>query len=94
MGTNDNAWPIAPGATLDFSVDWTDWLANNETISSHDWTVPAALTENSASESGGICTVWLTASASVGTVCTVYNTITTNQGRTDIRSLVITIRNR
>jgi len=91
--TEKSAWPKAPTAKLDFSVDWSDWLESGETIASHDWSVPAGLTEVSASESGGICTVWLSGGVT-GTQYTVSCTITTDLGRIDTRSLYITVRSR
>lgn len=88
-------WAKAPGATLDFTIDWaTDsWLETGETISTHDWSVPAGLTEESASESEGRCTIWLSGGVA-GTLYTVTCTITTSLGRTDTRCLYITVRNR
>ena len=89
----DSTWPKSPLAVLDYSVDWSDWLATSETISTSTWSVPAGLTQDSETETTTRATVFLSG-GTVGTVYTVTNTITTNQGRTDARSLYITVRNR
>jgi hypothetical protein len=90
-------WPhrvrsgMDPDATLDFAIDWTDWLATGESIVSSDWEVDGA-TDVDASESSGVCTVWLT--DPTGTSITATNTITTDSApvaRVDQRSLVITV---
>lgn len=81
-----------PNATLDYSIDWSKWLAD-DTILSSAWTVPAGLTQVSASNTTTIATVWLsggTASQSY----TVTNRITTAGGRTDERSIIIRIEER
>lgn len=93
MSVADKAWTKAPGAKLDYSVDWTDWLADGETISNVSWTVPSGLTKTTEGISGGICTAWLMG-GTLGTLYIVVCTITTNVGRVDSRSLYITVANR
>ena len=93
MSVADRSWNKSPVAKLDYSVDWSDWLADGETISEHDWTVPTGLTEVSASELGGVCTVWLSG-GTVGTTYSVRNEITTSAGREDARTIKITVANR
>lgn len=80
-----------PGATLDYAVDWSDWLEAGETISDSEWTVEAGLTEEASpapSELDGITTIWLSG-GTAGAYYTVTNTITTSVGRIDERSLII-----
>ena len=91
-----------PEAILDYPFDWKpatngrggkDWLADGETIVSHTITVPTGLTLDSSSESDGIVVAWL----SGGTADMTYRVeckITTNMGRTDERSIWITVRER
>lgn len=93
MSVADKSWNKAPGAKLDYSVDWSDWLADGETISDSAWTIPSGLTEVSDSESDGVATVWISG-GTVATEYTVRNTVTTSVGRIDTRTLYITVVNR
>ena len=86
----DAAWEKSPGAKLDYSVSWVDWLESGETISNSAWTVPDGLTKVSDTDSGGVATVWLSGGV-LGTLYTVTNTITTSTGRIDSRVIRITI---
>jgi len=78
---------------LDYTIDWSDWLATGETISASTWTVPTGLTSTDTGVTTTSATVWL----SGGTRDTVYvvtNEIDTNQSRTAQRSLVIRVEER
>jgi hypothetical protein len=82
-----------PDGTLDFSFDWSKWLATDETIIGYTVTVSMGLTKESDSESAGIVTVWL----SGGTATTWYTVackIVTNAGRTDERTMNILVLDR
>ena len=87
-----NVFVKDPNAILDYSIDWTEWLST-DTISNVSWTVPAGITSPSASNTTKIATVWLsggTAGQSYDLLCR----ITTAGGRTDDRTITITVRNR
>lgn len=83
-----------PSAVLDYRVDWATWLTASETITTSTWpVVPAGITKDSDTNTTTTATIWL----SGGTLNTEYvitNRIVTNQGRTDERSITITIRDR
>ena len=76
-------------AVLDFSVDWTDWLTG-DTISTSTFTVEAGITADSDSNDTTSATVWLSG-GTAGTLYTVTNQIVTAAGRTDERSLTISV---
>lgn len=82
-----------PNAVLDYRFDWSSWLAASETISTSAMTVSAGLTKDSESNTTTTATVWLSGGAE-GTRYTVQNRITTNQGRTDDRTIQIRVSNR
>ena len=91
-----------PDAKLDYPFDWraktnghgdSDWLAPNETIVSYVITVDTGLTLLSSSESNGIVTAWISG-GTVGTTYRVECLIVTTAGRTDERSLWITVQER
>lgn len=97
---NVNDYIKAPGATLDYSLDYRSWLLTGETINSSTWAItsdqaPVAgdMTQTQAVIAGGVTTVWLTAGA-LGTVYTAANTVITSGGRTDTRSIGLTITQR
>ena len=78
-----------PNAVLDYVVDWTTWL-NGDTIATILWTVPAGITQDSESESTTSATVWLSG-GTVGETYQLVNRITTAGGRTEDRTIRITI---
>lgn len=73
-----------PQDELDYTFDWTDWLATGETISDYTVTVPQGLTvgtgAKATSESSGIVTVWLSG-GTLGEIYTLVCNIETNAGR-------------
>lgn len=85
-----------PNAKLDFSVEWEDWLASGETLSSVSWTVATGLTQSgspAASNTTTRATVWLeggTAGQDYDVTCRA----TTSAGRIDDRTLRIQVRQR
>ena len=82
-----------PDAVLDFKFDWSSWLGGAETISSHTITTQTGLTKDSDSESAGIVTVWLSG-GTAGEAYTVACEITTNESRTDERTIIIRVQER
>lgn len=79
-----------PGATLDFGVDWSEWLDENEVIAESAWAVPAGLTLASHGHTDTLAVAWL-AGGTAGQTHTVANRITTSAGRTDERSMTIKV---
>ena len=82
-----------PSAVLDYAFDWTGWLAAGETITSHTVTVPTGLTLESSTAASGIVTAWISG-GTAGTTYRVECLIVTTAGRTDERSLWITVQER
>jgi hypothetical protein len=79
-----------PGATKDYSFDWSDWLQTGETISTSSWSVTSGITQVSESETTTTTTIWLSGGAAGQRyLCT--NTITSSGGRTEKKSIVIDI---
>ncbi|WP_432001224.1 hypothetical protein [Streptomyces sioyaensis] len=83
-----------PSANLDYVYDWSDWLSPGETISSVEYTVPAALASGTANtNTATTVTVWL-AGGTAGMTYRVSNRITTNQGRVDERTFSVHVEER
>ena len=82
-----------PEAVLDYTIDWTDWLIDSDTIIASTWTVPVGITKNSdaISENESLTTIWLS-NGIVGTNYSLVNHITTSEGRQDDRTIIIRIR--
>jgi hypothetical protein len=75
---------------LDYTFDWTAWLAPSETIASHVLTVPAGITLTLETVTTKAITGWF----SGGTAETTYEIackVITNQGRTDERVIDIEV---
>ena len=82
-----------PQAVLDYSIDWRDWLGDTEVISTSSWTVESGLTEDSDSNTDTVATVWLSGGTD-GNCYDVTNSITTDEGRTDNRTIMIEVKER
>ncbi len=81
-------WPDKdPGEKLDYSMDWTAWLAG-DTIAASSWTVPAGITQTTPDPSftATTTTIWL-AGGTVGKTYELTNTVTTAGGRIGVRSV-------
>ncbi len=76
-----------PGANLDYSWSWVDWLADGETITTSTVTVETTgLTLGSKTSAAGVVTQWV----SGGTAGVAYRMtchIVTSAGRQDERSM-------
>jgi|RifOxyB1_1023888.scaffolds.fasta_scaffold64347_1 hypothetical protein len=82
-----------PDAKLDYGFNWTDWLADGETISSSAWTIPTGLTEVSESNTSVLTTVWVSGGTH-GTDYELVNRIVTSAGRQEDRTIKLKVRNR
>lgn len=82
-----------PSAKLDYRVDWSGWLATNETIMDSSWQVPAGLEMTDQTLTTNTATVWVQG-GSEGVMYEVTNQILTNQGRRDERTLQIRVTDR
>lgn len=78
-----------PNATLDYSEDWTLWLAG-DTISSLSITATAGITVNSQTTTFpcSVVTVWLAGGTPPNSYSIVFH-ITTTAGRQDDRTITI-----
>jgi hypothetical protein len=76
-----------PNAVLDYSIDWSRWLAGDE-IATSEWTIPAPLAKVSDTKTTTKTTMWLSGGVA-GQSYTVTNRITTIGGRTEDRSFLI-----
>lgn len=86
-------WEKDPSAVLDWQFNWTNWLAAAETISSATVTVESGLTKDSQSNDTSTVTVWLSG-GTLGETYEVTCRVTTNQGRTDERTIGIRLTDR
>ena len=78
-----------PNAILDYSIDWSLWL-DGDTIDTSVWTVAAGITNAADSSTTTTATIWLSG-GTAGTSYTVSNRITTADGRTEDRSMTISV---
>lgn len=82
-----------PAAELDYQRDWSDWLKDGDTISESAWLVPSGLMLEDQDHDTTSATVWL----SGGTLDEEYlvtNEVVTAGGRTDRRSILVTVQKR
>ena len=86
-------WEKDPSAVLDWKFNWSNWLAAAETISSATVTVESGLTKDSQSNDTTTVTVWLSG-GTLGEIYEVTCRVTTNQGRTDERTIGIRVTDR
>jgi hypothetical protein len=81
-----------PHAVLDYTIDWTRWLAGDQ-IATSAWLVPAGLTKVGDSKSASSATVWLSG-GTAGEAYIVTSRITTAGGRTEDRSFTVRVEER
>jgi fructosamine-3-kinase len=81
-----------PNAVLDYSIDWTRWLAGDQ-IAASEWIVASGLTKMADSKTSTSATVWLSG-GTAGQSYIVTNRITTAAGRTEDRSFTIRVEER
>jgi hypothetical protein len=90
-----------PQATLDYSIDWSDWLTANADVATSIWTVssitgdptPLHLNANSIAAVTNVTTVYIDAGSS-GNTYTVTNKVTTTNSLIDERYFRIRVQNR
>jgi hypothetical protein len=82
-----------PSAILDYQVDWTPWLNGADSITTSTWVVPTGLTLQAESNDAAIATAWISG-GTAGQTYRMVNRIVTTGGRTDERSIHITVDER
>jgi len=93
---NADGWPVIdkdPDAVLEYTLDWTDWLADvSDTITSASVTVNG-VTKASDSNTTVKVTAWISG-GTVGQMPSATYLIVTAGGRTDERTIYFNIRQR
>jgi hypothetical protein len=84
-------WIKDPDATLDYSLDFTEWL-EADTLASATWSAPG-LTVVSSSTTTTTATIWLSG-GTVGQVYPVRCRVVTAGGRTDDRTFELAVTHR
>lgn len=80
-----------PTEELDYSVDWSEWVPERDTLATATWSVPADLTQpKPPSQDGSKVTVWL-AGGEVGQTYPVVCRIVTTAGRKAERTFYVHI---
>lgn len=87
------AYKKDPNATLDFTWDWSDWLASGDSIASVSAVATTGITVANQTNTTTSHTIWLSG-GTAGTQYTVTSRITTAGGRTDDRSVQIRVEER
>jgi hypothetical protein len=82
-----------PESVLDYAIDWSDWLATGDEVSTSTWTVPSGITKDSDSKTTTKTTIWLSGGVPNADY-SLTNRIVTIQGRTTDRTILIQVRNR
>lgn len=82
-----------PDATLDYVWNWADWLGADTITGTPTFTVPSGLTKTAQSNTTTTATAWISG-GTAGTTYDVACKIVTAGGRTDERTIKITVRNR
>lgn len=82
-----------PDAELDYQWNWAGWLVDGDTIDTYTLSAPAGLTLGSSTNTTTAVTAWLSG-GTLGAAYDVRCRIVTADGRTDDRTLRLTIRNR
>ena len=83
-----------PRARVYVDVDWSAWLeAENATLDESEWEAPDGITTDGPTVNGGIVRLYVSG-GTAGTSYVLRNTITTDNGLIDSRSLTVRVRDR
>jgi hypothetical protein len=84
-----------PNAALDYSFDWSDWLATGEQIATSNWINPDSLTITTSANTTTTTVVWVSG-GTAGKTYRLTNRIVTNNNptRTEDRTLTIEVQER
>jgi hypothetical protein len=88
-----SVWRHDPDAVLDYTIDWSQWLGDGETIAASTWDVPAGLTEVDESETTTATSVRVSG-GTAGTMYSVTNHIVTSTGQEDDRTIRLNVSER
>jgi hypothetical protein len=92
VGPDGRRWVAhSPGADLDYIENWTEWLQADETIQTSQWAITTGMTLSRAGVIDGKAYVYAAGGVD-GQTYVLTNTITTNQGRTDSRTITLRCR--
>lgn len=86
-------------AVLDYSINWSDWMPQGDSVNTSTFTVTAisgdtdALAVNSSAISTNVCTAVLSG-GTAGNIYTVSNTIATNNNITERRHFRVCVKAR
>ena len=81
-----------PNAVLDYTIDWNIWLGT-DTISTSSWTFPAGITKGTESNTTTTTTVFASA-GTAGTNYDIVNRIVTVGGKTEDRTITLSVQAR
>jgi hypothetical protein len=81
-----------PDATIDYTVDWADWL-ESDTIASAAWVLSTGITLSAQSNTDTTATAWVSG-GTAGTTYTATCRITTAAGRIDDRTIRLVVRDK
>jgi hypothetical protein len=80
-----------PQAVLDYYIDWTPLLGDDEIVTS-TWVTPDTLTLSDSGILGSFTVIWV-AGGAVDTVASATNHVLTAEGREDERTIFFVLRN-
>jgi hypothetical protein len=88
-----------PQSTLDYSIDWQDWLENSDNITNSTWTISTftddenPIEEETSAYVNGVATILLSGGTD-GKIYRITNTITTANDLIDERYFRIVVKNK
>jgi hypothetical protein len=80
-----------PNSTIDFAVDWAEWLNTGDNVTVSTWETPTGLTLSSSSVSNNVARAFLTGGLA-GVDYLITNRVTTQGGRIEDRSILVQVR--
>jgi len=81
-------------AVLDYTLDWSQWLATGDDLATSTWTTTTGLVKDSdVLDADNTTTVWLSG-GTAGQTYVATNRITTTGGRTEDRSITVFVTER
>lgn len=80
-----------PNDILDYSIDWSQWLASGDFISTSTWTSTSSAIVLATNTNGTATTTIWASGGTAGEVYDIANIIVTNDGRQEERRIELTV---
>jgi hypothetical protein len=84
--------PKDPDSVLDYVIDWSDWLAEGETLTASDWTMEGDAVAGTDTFTDATATLWVSGGTTTFRITSAITTDSFPVPRQDQRTLIIKVK--